>query len=841
MKVLYLQLENAAGILNPNITLDLTDSSLISISGANGTGKSFLINNIHPYSNSARSKSVYGIKKGVDGFKHIKYQLDDNSIVDIKHEYVFNPKTNSHNCKSYIDITKDDITTELNPSGNNNTFKDLVSEYLNFHLNTSDLTFLSSSNLGFINNNRKKLIENTYDNKILKLMQKNSDKLLSNSRILLKNYNDKSIQLLKELDINELSEIEEKLDILNKKEDDIKNENNITNVSILNLKSNIRDLENKISTFNIQDIKVCKEYISYFKNPKPNATIDIIQKAYISKYLEYKNLLLVLEKNKNLLTEAKNVLTLVNNKKSLEDKLNEEMVKCEEFKESLNYIIISCDSDIEYKLLLLNRLGFFVQHLTKLLNSNIDFKYFFNLDIDSINNIKNIYNTMDEVFNKSNELKFKYANLIESEVEIDNSLYCKTPNCNMFLHKKNNLDFIQSNEYKVNRINSELLPFNNFLQSTLTHIMETYKIDFKEIQNSFNTHFINDFKLNENEIIQSIMRMDLEKHIEHTINDIKSNKIKYNNCKEIISDLKNKILNINIRQDIDISHIVEYENVVSHLTNDCNNILSMIDVHKYDEINNLFNNINNNLLFISIEEILNSDKTLQDLNISKTNINNDLGNLEFKILTNNNILDNILKQKTLIDNKIKSYNEINLELQKLILEKDTYTSIKDILKINIPLSLTKRVLDSLETTVNNIFSLNDIKIIIKINITENDINIPVIINDTTEVPDISEVSSGESCLIGTLINACLTKLCGYNILCFDEIDANLDIINREKFINIMNACYTILGIDQIFIISHNIAYDLENAKHIVLGNALDVSTLSNVIQIMKGDEVIDVE
>ena len=62
----------------------------------------------------------------------------------------------------------------------------------------------------------------------------------------------------------------------------------------------------------------------------------------------------------------------------------------------------------------------------------------------------------------------------------------------------------------------------------------------------------------------------------------------------------------------------------------------------------------------------------------------------------------------------------------------------------------------------------------------------------------------------------------YNILCLDEIDGPLDSENRNNFINILNSQIKKLGIEQIFVISHNNAFDIAPLDLILLkGNTVD--------------------
>ena len=67
----------------------------------------------------------------------------------------------------------------------------------------------------------------------------------------------------------------------------------------------------------------------------------------------------------------------------------------------------------------------------------------------------------------------------------------------------------------------------------------------------------------------------------------------------------------------------------------------------------------------------------------------------------------------------------------------------------------------------------------------------------------------------------------YNILALDEIDGPLDMDNREHFLDILNKQIDKLGIEQVFVISHNDAFDSESMDLILLKE-------SNVDQ--KGDD-----
>jgi DNA repair exonuclease SbcCD ATPase subunit len=95
--------------------------------------------------------------------------------------------------------------------------------------------------------------------------------------------------------------------------------------------------------------------------------------------------------------------------------------------------------------------------------------------------------------------------------------------------------------------------------------------------------------------------------------------------------------------------------------------------------------------------------------------------------------------------------------------------------------------------------------------------------------DIKEASQGEVALTTISISLALIEqaIGKYNVLCLDEIDGPLDQVNRSKFIDILTKQVGKLGIEQVFVISHNDAFDTEEMDLVLLRG-------SNVNQ--KGDE-----
>ena len=132
--------------------------------------------------------------------------------------------------------------------------------------------------------------------------------------------------------------------------------------------------------------------------------------------------------------------------------------------------------------------------------------------------------------------------------------------------------------------------------------------------------------------------------------------------------------------------------------------------------------------------------------------------------------------------------------------------------------LLENNLKFLQDMTNEILVENSIPIQIEIDINNNVIVIPCTIEESL-VPDASMLSAGETCLVSLILNACILHLLGYNIMCLDEIDANLDVERRKQFNNIVVTIMAKLGIDQICCISHNISSTIDSATIVQIGES----------------------
>ncbi len=209
----------------------------------------------------------------------------------------------------------------------------------------------------------------------------------------------------------------------------------------------------------------------------------------------------------------------------------------------------------------------------------------------------------------------------------------------------------------------------------------------------------------------------------------------------------------------------------------------------------------------------NSDiKTLEENNsVIETNTSRKIG-IE-------NRISDLMNEKTSAENdvtditiKIKTITELKDLLKAL---KENYTKTQALFNAlnpnsGIPLILVQNYLNETEAITNNLLQIaynGDFSI--KFNITDKEFLITV--NSKGNIKeDIRIASQGELALTTISISLALIQQAtgDYNILCLDEIDGPLDKNNRENFINILNSQISKLGIEQVFVISHNNAFDI---------------------------------
>lgn len=796
MIIYELEFENHVKLGNFKIQLD---NPIVSIVGKNGSGKSFLLSELHPYPSSNRYSSAYSIIKGVSGYKRIIYK-DNDIFYEIIHEYTPNNRE-GHSAKSYFNIIKNGVTEELNPTGNGNFFKDLVKKYLKFDhktFNSSHISFKTNGLTESSAKNRRELLSDIVETREVENMTRNCI-------IEYRTVNN----MLNKIKDGRSGDISGTVDELKHKLKELDNEESTNNFKMDAMKLSIEEDKKTLTQYdnlkedNIEDINACLDALSMFSD---NETV-------INRY--------------NIKIENENAINrLFSDITSRKDKYYKE-VSLYQTKLNKEEWINKCD---------ITRLE--ASNKSSKLSLYVNPKYMENLSIELIEPLKAIIDAINRVKNCS----YNYAskNVIDIMKEQEEEKHVLEHFIAEYNKKYNNSE--GGKEYEV-----EPCPSN-------CELYQRYVTDAKWVKENANS-----FKMSEESL--AIINSDIEL--------LKPLKLLYNQL-HIIDKYTNKTmtdLHLNKDESFFINSLTDGEYIISvytlktNIEDLINNILSLENSIKdyeikLDSIKHINLDVENP--DILLEEI---DKLEKDLKAIKThniefNINPYLLNTKYAYMTKNALKQhyNALKEANMNYNKLTlriSSDEMSIKtlekrnyaiitervnIQRIIedkikveqeynsLDKDrvALSRIRTIMEKEIPLIMLNNVLSFLEKQTNILLDENNIPINIEITVDDINILISASVNDI-EIPDISQLSSGELCLVSLIMNACVLTLSGYKVFCLDEIDANLDIINRKKFNQIIDSLLATLEIDQIICISHSIESSSDTAHRIVIGDIDGIS------------------
>lgn len=796
MIIYELEFENHVKLGNFKIQLD---NPIVSIVGKNGSGKSFLLSELHPYPSSNRYSSAYSIIKGVSGYKRIIYK-DNDIFYEIIHEYTPNNRE-GHSAKSYFNIIKNGVTEELNPTGNGNFFKDLVKKYLKFDhktFNSSHISFKTNGLTESSAKNRRELLSDIVETREVENMTRNCI-------IEYRTVNN----MLNKIKDGRSGDVSGTVDELKHKLKELDSEESTNNLKMDAMKLSIEEDKKTLTQYdnlkedNIEDINACLDALSMFSD---NETV-------INRY--------------NIKIENENAINrLFSDITSRKDKYYKE-VSLYQTKLNKEEWINKCD---------ITRLE--ASNKRSKLSLYVNPKYMENLSIELIEPLKAIIDAINRVKNCS----YNYAskNVIDIMKEQEEEKHVLEHFIAEYNKKYNNSE--GGKEYEV-----EPCPSN-------CELYQRYVTDAKWVKENANS-----FKMSEESL--AIINSDIEL--------LKPLKLLYNQL-HIIDKYTNKTmtdLHLNKDESFFINSLTDGEYIISvytlktNIEDLINNILSLENSIKdyeikLDSIKHINLDVENP--DILLEEI---DKLEKDLKAIKThnvefNINPYLLNTKYAYMTKNALKQhyNALKEANMNYNKLTlriSSDEMSIKtlekrnyaiitervnIQRIIedkikveqeynsLDKDrvALSRIRTIMEKEIPLIMLNNVLSFLEKQTNILLDENNIPINIEITVDDINILISASVNDI-EIPDISQLSSGELCLVSLIMNACVLTLSGYKVFCLDEIDANLDIINRKKFNQIIDSLLATLEIDQIICISHSIESSSDTAHRIVIGDIDGIS------------------
>lgn len=171
------------------------------------------------------------------------------------------------------------------------------------------------------------------------------------------------------------------------------------------------------------------------------------------------------------------------------------------------------------------------------------------------------------------------------------------------------------------------------------------------------------------------------------------------------------------------------------------------------------------------------------------------------------------KEKDDLDNNLKNYTLIEESLNPatgipLLFIKDYLNSTRDIAN------------ELLDMAYGGSFMIKDFVV------TDDEFFIRIVKDNGSVLEDVTLGSQGEVALTKISISLAIIRQimesasndekCVWNIICLDEIDGGLDANNRKAFIEMIDSQISSLGIEQVFVISHNQNFDAYPSGMILL-------------------------
>ena len=871
MRLLRLRLENYIGIYNGmglnHIEIDFSKCihKVLIIKGDNGTGKSTIFKALTPLADS--SINFIPDKTAI---KEIAYETDFQTILNIKYESIVKDGIRRPT-KCYLNRLNPDGSIEnLNPSNNITTAKEVIYDILGIDDNFITLSQLSANKKGL--GGLKPSERKRYVNSIISSLAvfNNIHKMISTKSTVLKSIIDSYVTKLNQIGNVAIVEDAIKKDTLALKELDNKKNGLISEIATI--KAELARLDTSGNFLNdYKDLSMRKIILE-----KEIRELPDIEEYSEEKLIQYEKDMARYEANEEMLSSrAKeildNELELSNNITELQIKLDSLYDK--DHMDDLNSKIESTKKELEsYK-------PFFSLFETYKNISEQDYETV-KLVIEKFNStVETIFQTYSETVRKEsmNSLRTGKNEVILDHTEILSGLekqledlrtekrdveflnnrskdYNKIPDdCNHksdcpfikdIVEAKNLLKSRQSLYSLSTKINSTLdaiesaknLAEENMMKtqclyemkSILEYIQSMSKIIRKfpgtESLDSINTLYHNieyGIRLN----FESVDKYQEFKNISTIVSALEDDLHSYESTKEklISANAEIRILQEKIDTDLKnlstiraskVSVLAEIEKIRSSKSE----IKSVLDSIRYAKINKeKFEEVSEELQSItskiySMEKDTVTIKELTDrLNRRGAELsalqNTDLPALT-KAIEENKYRIVLFEQYTRDSQEYGAkYNEIQM-IKK-------YTSIHGIQTVymsvfmNSILNMTNALLTLL---FRGRFTLQPFII------NENEFNIPCADSEGRVREDISLMSDSQLSMISMLISFVLLRNSSnkYNIIKLDEVDDNLDNMNRIQFSILIEQIMIDLGFDQCLIISHNNELDLSNTDIVIL-------------------------
>ena len=871
MRLLRLRLENYIGIYNgmglSSIEIDFSKCihKVLIIKGDNGTGKSTIFKALTPLADS--SIDYIPDKTAI---KEIAYETDFQTILNIKYESLVKDGIRRPT-KCYLNRLNPDGSIEnLNPSNNITTAKEVIYDILGIDDNFITLSQLSANKkgLGGLKPSERKRYVNSI---ISSLAAFNSiHKLITTKSTVLKSIIDSYVTKLSQIGNIAIVEDAIKKDTVALQELDNKKNGLISEIATIkaelsrldssgNFLDDYKNLSMRkiILEKEIRDLPDIEEYseeklIQYEKDMAKYEANEEMLSSRAKELLDEES------KINNNITELTIKLDSLYNKDHMDDlnsKIESTKKELESYKPYFHlfktYKDIS-EQDYETVKLVIEKFNSTVENIFQTYSETVRKESMNSLrtgknevildhteilsglekqlddlrtekrDVEFLNNRSKDYNKIPDDCNHKFDCPF-----IKDVVEAKNALRSRQSLYSLSTKINSTLDAIESakNLAEENMIKTQCL---YEMKSILEYIQSMSKIIRKfpgtESLDSINTLYHNiehGIRLN----FESVDKYQEFKNISTIVSALEEDLHSYESAKEklISANAEIRILqekidtdlkNLSTIRDSKLSIFAEIEKIRSSKM-EIEMVLdsiryAKINKAKFEEVSVELNEITNKIESMEKNTVLIKDLT-DKLNRRASELsalqNTDLPAIS-KSIEENKYRMVLFEQYTRDSQEYAAkYNEVQM-IKK-------YTSIHGIQTVYMSVFMNS-ILNTTNTLLRLLFGGRFALQPFIIN--ENEFNIPCADSEGRVREDISLMSDSQLSMISMLISFVLLRNSSnrYNIIKLDEVDDNLDSMNRIQFSILIEQIMNDLGFDQCLIISHNNELDLSNTDIVIL-------------------------
>lgn len=871
MRLLRLRLENYIGIYNgmglSSIEIDFSKCihKVLIIKGDNGTGKSTIFKALTPLADS--SIDYIPDKTAI---KEIAYETDFQTILNIKYESLVKDGIRRPT-KCYLNRLNPDGSIEnLNPSNNITTAKEVIYDVLGIDDNFITLSQLSANKkgLGGLKPSERKRYVNSI---ISSLAAFNSiHKLITTKSNVLKSIIDSYVTKLSQIGNIAIVEDNIKKDTLALRELDNKKNGLISEIATIkaelsrldssgNFLDDYKNLSMRkiILEKEIRDLPDIEEYseeklIQYEKDMAKYEANEEMLSSRAKELLDEES------KINNNITELTIKLDSLYNKDHMDDlnsKIESTKKELESYKPYFHlfktYKDIS-EQDYETVKLVIEKFNSTVENIFQTYSETVRKESMNSLrtgkkevildhteilsglekqledlrtekrDVEFLNNRSKDYNKIPDDCNHKSDCPF-----IKDVVEAKNALRSRQSLYSLSTKINSTLDAIESakNLAEENMIKTQCL---YEMKSILEYIQSMTKIIRKfpgtESLDSINTLYHNiehGIRLN----FESVDKYQEFKNISTIVSALEEDLHSYESAKEklISANAEIRILqekidtdlkNLSTIRDSKLSIFAEIEKIRSSKME----IEMVLDSIRYAKINKAkFEEVS-----VELDEITNKIESMEKNTVLIKDLTDKLNRRASELSTLQNT-DLPAISKAIEENKYRmvlfeqytrdsqeyaaKYNEVQM-IKK-------YTSIHGIQTVYMSVFMNS-ILNTTNTLLRLLFGGRFALQPFIIN--ENEFNIPCADSEGRVREDISLMSDSQLSMISMLISFVLLRNSSnrYNIIKLDEVDDNLDSMNRIQFSILIEQIMNDLGFDQCLIISHNNELDLSNTDIVIL-------------------------